>query len=68
MRAFKFWYMGVFSDISIHLTHIDDFKNAVKIVRTDVFTSFKKTLISTIFRLTDENIKKVQNFNFFAEK
>ena len=44
------------------------FKNAIKIVRTDVFTSFKKILISTIFRLIDKNIKKIEIFQFFAEK
>ena len=47
---------------------MDHFKNAVKIVRANVFTRFKKTLISTIFRLTDKNIKKIENFQFFAEK
>ena len=44
------------------------FKNAIKIVGTNVFTNFKKTLISTIFRLIDKNVKKIENFQFFAEK
>ena len=44
------------------------FKNAVKIVRANVFTRFKKTFISTIFRLTDKNIKKIEKFQFFVEK
>ena len=47
---------------------MDHFKKAVKIVRTYVFTNFKKTLISTIFRLIDKNIKKIENFHFLAGK
>ena len=45
-----------------------NFKNAIKIVRANVFTNFKKTFISTIFPLVDKNIKKIENFQFFAEK
>ena len=33
-----------------------------------VFSSFKKTLISTNFHLNDKRMQKIEKFQFFAEK
>ena len=44
------------------------FKTTVEFDRANVFLSFKKSLISTFFRLNDENDKNHKNFSFLAEK
>ena len=44
------------------------FKATVEFDRANVFLSFKKSLISTFFRLNDENDKNHKKFSFFGRK